>query len=115
MPFRRLAAEDASWGRVVRRLERCDEEDTKAVVERAERDWRERRVEWEDWARDWGSDVVSEAKGRVERRVRYLDVMLSWTLVTGRGEAGVSKYGARSSYNGSAMILDDRPQGADRN
>jgi hypothetical protein len=33
-------------------------------------------------------------------------VAWSWTLGTGRGEAGVSKYGTSSSYNGSAMTIE---------
>ena len=106
MSFRRLSASVASCGRVVRRLERCSEEATRAELERAERDWRDRRVVCEDWARDWGSDEVREARGRVERRFRYLAVAWSWTLGTGRGEAGVSKYGTSSSYNGSAMTIE---------
>ena len=105
MSFRRLSASAASCGRVVRRLERCSDEATKAELKRAESDWSDSRVVCEDWARDWGAEEVREARGRVERRFRYLAVAWSWTLGMGRGKAGVSKYGASSSYNGSAMTV----------
>lgn len=71
----------------------------------AERDWMERRFEWEDWAKDCGSVDVRDAKGSVERRFRYFAVTLSWMLGTGRGEVELSKYGARSSYKGSAISV----------
>ncbi len=67
----------------------------------------ERRFEWEDWAKDCGSVDVRDAKGSVERRFRYFAVTLSWTLGTGRGEVELSKYGARSSYKGSAISVYD--------
>ena len=43
-----LRASAASCGRVVRRLERWSEDAIMAALDRAERDCRERRVEWED-------------------------------------------------------------------
>ena len=67
----------------------------------------ERRFDWEDWAKDCGSVDVRDAKGSVERRFRYFPVTLSWTLGTGRGEVELSKYGARSSYKGSAISVYD--------
>lgn len=81
----------------------------------AERDWMDRRFEWEDWAKDCGSVVVSDSKGRVERRFRYFAVTLSWTLGTGREEVELSKYGARSSYKGSAMSVYDHLEAPDEN
>ena len=56
---------------------------------------------------------MRDARGRVESRFRYFAVTWSWTLGTGRGEAGESKYGASSSYNGSAMIVYSGPEGPD--
>ncbi len=44
-----------------------------------------------DWASDWGSEVVREASGRVNNRFRYRVVIWSWTRGTGRWEAEVSK------------------------
>ena len=79
----------------------------------AERDWMERRFEWEDWANDCGSVEVRDAKGSVERRFRYFAVTLSWTLGTGRGEVELSKYGARSSYKGSVMFVCDHLEAQD--
>ena len=70
----------------MRREERWSDEDTKAALEREESDWRERSVVWDEWARDWGSDVVREERGRVERRERYLRVILSLRLGRGRGD-----------------------------
>ena len=54
---------------------------------------------------DCGSVDVRDAKGRVEMRFKYFAVTLSLTLGTGREEVELSKYGARSSYNGSAMSV----------
>ena len=105
MSWRRLWAWDASSGRVVRRLERWSEDATRAELDLAERDWMERRFECEDWAKDCGSVDVRDAKGSVEMRFRYFAVTLSSTLGTGREEVGLSKYGDRSSYNGSAMSV----------
>ncbi len=75
-----------------------------AVLDLAESDCKDNRFEWEDWARDCGSDEVKEASGRVESRFRYLVVTASWPLGTGRGEVELSKYGASNSYNGSAIF-----------
>ena len=113
MSWRRLWAWDASWGRVVRRLERWSEEATRAELDLAERDWMERRFEWEDWAKDCGSVEVRDAKGRVEMRFRYFAVTLSLTLGTRREEVGLSKYGARSSYKGSAIFVCDHLEAPD--
>lgn len=75
----------------------------------------ERRFEWEDWAKDCGSVDVSDAKGSMERRFRYFAVTLSLTMGTARGEVGLSKYGARSSYKGSAMSVVDHLEAPDEN
>ena len=48
MSFRRLSASVASWGRVVRRLERCSDEATRAELDLAESDCSERRAVCED-------------------------------------------------------------------
>ena len=107
MSLRRLWAWDASWGRVERRLERWSEEATRAELDLAERDWMERRFECDDWAKDCGSVDVRDAKGSVEMRFRYFAVTLSLTLGTGREVVGLSKYGAKSSYKGSAISVCD--------
>lgn len=74
-----------------------------AGLDLAERDCRDMRVVCDDCANDWGSEEVSAVRGRVGNRFRYFAVTLSWAFGTGRGEVGVSKYGARSSYSGSAI------------
>ncbi len=45
-----------------------------AGLDLAESDCKDKRVEWEDWASDCGSEDVKEARGRVESRFRYLVV-----------------------------------------
>lgn len=80
-----------------------------AGLDLAERDCRDRRVECDNWANEWGSDEIKEARGRVESLLRYLGVTASWALGNGRGDAGVSKYGTSNSYNGSsgsAILMD---------
>ena len=54
------------------------------------------RREWEVWDRDCGSEVVRDERGRVVRRLRYADVVLS-VEDGGVPEEMLSKYGIRSS------------------
>lgn len=82
--------EDARVGRVLERVERCVDDAIMDLCERLERAWRERRREWEVWERDCGSLVVRDERGRVVRRLRYADVVLSVEDGGVRGE-GVSK------------------------
>ncbi len=86
-----LPTSAASSGRAVRRLERWSDDAIIAALDRAERDWRERRVECEDWDKDWGSVEVREVKESVERRLRYFAVTGSLKEGEGRGEGGVFK------------------------
>lgn len=91
MSFRKLSDSAANCGRLNWRLVRWSDEAIMAVLDLAESDCSERRVVCNDCARDWGSEVVKEARDRVDNRFRYLPVTGSLTMGTGRGEAGVSK------------------------
>ena len=77
MESRRVVAWVDSAGRAVRSEERWEDEATRAALERAARDWRERRLECVDCRRDWGSVDVREVRGRVDRRERYL-LVVGW-------------------------------------
>ena len=82
--------EDASAGRVLERVERCVDEAIMDLWQRFESPWRESSRECDVWESDCGSVVVSDERGRVVRRVRYADVVLSVEDGGPRGE-GVSK------------------------
>ena len=93
----------------VRRDERLSAEVMKALCERFERAWRERRFECEAWESDWGSVVVRDARESVERRLRYFADVES--VAGGRGgelASAESKYGTSSSKRGSAMMSTHR-------
>lgn len=87
----RVFASAASEGRVCLRLERYSAEAIMGAFDLAASDWRERRAEWEAWVSDCGSTVAREASGRVDRRLRYLFVIGSSILGTGRTEEALSK------------------------
>lgn len=85
---------------------RVDSWSEDVVVERWERElraWRERRLVWVDWVRDWGSVVVRSVGRRERRRERYFErvevedvsVVLGWLFVFSV---------RRSSRSGSAMM-----------
>ncbi len=66
------------------RLERWDEEATREALERADSDWRARRLECVDWERAARSSVVRAVRGSVVRRERYLGVTVSRGWADGR-------------------------------
>ena len=64
------------------------------------------RARWRDcvdWDSDWGSLEVRDARGSVVSRFRYAAVVGSLEDGGARGE-GASKWGASSSYRGSAIM-----------
>lgn len=75
---------------MVLRVERWVEESIMDLCDRLESAWRERSNECVDWVRDCGSLVVRELRGRVVSRERYVFVVGSLELGSGRGD-GLSK------------------------
>jgi hypothetical protein len=54
--------------------------------------------------RESGSEDVRDERGRVVSRFKYVDVVASLKEGGGR-EVGASKYGTRSSYRGSTIVI----------
>jgi hypothetical protein len=61
----------------VRRVERLSDDVMNALCERLDRDCKDSKVKWDDCAIDCGSVDFKESNERVDRRVRYFEVVLS--------------------------------------